>query len=181
MIIVNGVKVSNSNTTYHVLDKELLVIDKSVMELCKRPYYNHKNGCPNYNKNPSCPPKTKLITEFLDFEEPIYVFYNCFNLKGHVDVLKKKHPNWTNRQLYCCLYWQNKARKQIKDVMDSFVKFLKSKNDRYRFNTWFSLKPEAHGVNVTATMNNLGIRLEWPPINYAYQVGLVGVYVEEGK
>lgn len=34
--------------------------------------------------------------------------------------------------------------------------------------------PEACGVDVTATMKLIGIDLEWPPVNVAYQVALVG-------
>jgi hypothetical protein len=30
------------------------------------------------------------------------------------------------------------------------------------------------GVNVTATMDNAGIMLEWPPKNVAYQIALAG-------
>jgi len=33
---------------------------------------------------------------------------------------------------------------------------------------------EANGVNVTATMKKIGIELEWPPREYAYQVAVLG-------
>lgn len=31
------------------------------------------------------------------------------------------------------------------------------------------------GVNVTETMKNAGVILEWPPANIAYQIALAGV------
>ena len=35
--------------------------------------------------------------------------------------------------------------------------------------------PEACGVNLTATMQKIGIELEWPPENVAYQIVLAGI------
>ena len=35
--------------------------------------------------------------------------------------------------------------------------------------------PEGAGVNITETMKNAGIILEWPPVNYTYQVALAGI------
>lgn len=34
--------------------------------------------------------------------------------------------------------------------------------------------PEAMGVNVTATMKNLGVTLEWPPQKVVYKVAIIG-------
>ncbi|HUS88307.1 MAG TPA: hypothetical protein VMW91_02880 [Desulfosporosinus sp.] len=38
--------------------------------------------------------------------------------------------------------------------------------------------PEAMGVNVTATMKNLGIELEWPPQNVVHKVAIIGIRKE---
>ena len=35
--------------------------------------------------------------------------------------------------------------------------------------------PEAMGVNVTATMKNLGVKLEWPPETVVHKVAIIGV------
>lgn len=32
------------------------VIDYKMRALCVKPYYNHKKGCPNFNKKAGCPP-----------------------------------------------------------------------------------------------------------------------------
>jgi hypothetical protein len=37
------------------------------------------------------------------------------------------------------------------------------------------LVPEAHGLNVTATMKSIGIELEWPPKTVTYQIALASV------
>ena len=35
-------------------------------------------------------------------------------------------------------------------------------------------RPEAGGVDVTATMKKIGVNLEWPPEHMVYLVALVG-------
>ncbi len=37
--------------------------------------------------------------------------------------------------------------------------------------------PEAIGVNVTQTMESIGILLEWPPVHKTYQVAIAGVRI----
>ena len=32
---------------------------------CTLPYPGHKNGCPNYDKNPLCPPNIKIMENHL--------------------------------------------------------------------------------------------------------------------
>jgi predicted metal-binding protein len=152
-----------------------LEIDKSVRALCLTPYPGHPKGCPNYNKRNDCPPKVDLVEQVLDLEKQVYVVYNRFHLAEHVQTLKRKHPKWSQRQLECCLYWQGKARKQLREQVGDLLYQL------YHFSTYgpgseptVLYTPEACGVDVTATMASLGITLEWPPRTYTYQVALVG-------
>jgi hypothetical protein len=77
-----------------------------------------------------------------------------------------KHPNWTDRQIRCCLYWQSKARKELREKLKLFL----SEHPEFIVLT----TPEACGVDVDATMASLGAKLEWPPVSLAYQVALVG-------
>ena len=100
------------------------VVDLQMRKLCCRPYYNHKNGCINFNKKKDCPPNCPVITDVLDFSEPIYAIYNVFNFGSHVTKMKKKHPEWTKRQCECCLYWQPKARKQLREKIQLFLKYF---------------------------------------------------------
>ena len=142
------------------------VIDFSVRELCKRPYYLHKKGCPNFNKRNFCPPKISTIDKILDLDKPIYIIYNRFNFYDHVKKMRIKHSNWSSKQLECCLYWQGTARKQLKDKIIIFKKLYP--------NLFILKSPEACGVNLTATMEKIGIDLEWPPKKYTYQIVLSG-------
>ena len=134
------------------------IIDSRMMSLCKTPYHNHPKGCPNFNKKDICPPRTKLFGNY----KKVFAIYNVFNLKSHVDRMRSLHPDWTYRQLSCCLYWQPKARKQLREKVKNFLR----ENDGYKIIN----NPEAMGVNITETMKNAGIILEWPPMKNTYQI-----------
>ena len=141
-----------------------IVYEKSIQHLCVRPYPNHKKGCPNYNKKRICPPNQLLINEIIDLNKNAYVIYTDFNLGNHVIKMKERHPIWSERQLYCCLYWQKRARKT------HFEELFKSRVRGRLLNIIHC--PEAHGVNVTALMKVVGIELEWPPRNITRIVSL---------
>jgi predicted metal-binding protein len=170
------------------------VIDYSVRGLCCKPYPLHKNGCPNFNHKEGCPPNAKLFDKVFDLNKPIYAIYNVFDFKSHVEKMRAANPGWSQAQLTCCLYWQNGARKQLSTEIFRFLheharfdvnlyvavalykgleKDLKHWSDRI-----IPSPPEAMGVNLTATMKNAGIELEWPPVEKAYQIALAGILIE---
>lgn len=134
---------------------ETLVINKRFQDICIRPYPNHPKGCPNYNKKAGCPPDQPFLNEVLDFEKPIYVIYTDFPIGEHASQMKQKHPEWTERQIYNCLYWQPRARKIHRQEEERALRsYAIQKIERC---------PEALGLNVTEMMKTLGIELEWPP------------------
>jgi len=142
------------------------VRDASVRNLCVRPYPGHPGGCPNYGKRPSCPPRAPMLKRLIRLSDPVYVVWNQFDLGTHCEVMRQKHPDWTERQVRCCLYWQPKARKELRvsiAAMHSQMPWLLT-----------VMCPEACGVDITATMARVGIEIEWPPVKWAYQVALAG-------
>ena len=82
--------------------------------------------------------------------------------------MESKHPNWSQRQIDCCLYWQGSLNKKLREEVFQLM--------RYRFPSSYkaSFCPEAMGMNVTATLKNLGIKLEWPPETIVYKVAIIG-------
>ena len=148
------------------------VIIRPVHSLCVKPYLNHKNGCPRYGKKEGCPPGVPMFDSFYDLSKSVYAIYNKFDFKGHVDRMREKFPDWSKRQLECCLYWQGTARKNLKERIEIFKMIA---HREYFVNT----VPEAMGVNVTETMKRVGIELEWPPVNVAYQIAMAGREVYE--
>ena len=107
-----------------------------------------------------------MLDEALRLDEPVHVIYNRFPLGEHVQRMRARHPNWSERKLRCCLYWQGTARKQLRQRVNAFLAEHPGLVALYT--------PEGCGVDVTATMAQIGITLEWPPQKYAYQVALVG-------
>lgn len=144
------------------------VIDYSVRALCVKPYPLHPKGCPNLGKCERCPPHAPLYDQVYDLSQPVYAVVNEFDLAGHVERMKAKNPTWTDRQLYCVLYWQNTARKQLEVKIESLCCGILSSYSAER-------TPEAMGVNITETLANVGIVLEWPPKRVARHVALLGI------
>ena len=148
------------------------VIDKRVRELCYKPYTNHPKGCPNYGKRETCPPKAVLLPDYFDISKPIMVVWADFNLGQHREKMMLKHPNWSRRQLDCCLYWQGKVTKRLKQE----VKYNLGRSDLFQNlkNLAATYCPEAMGVNVTETMKNVGLILEWPPVKIVRKIAFIG-------
>ena len=143
------------------------VIDEKARVLCLRPYPGHPHGCPNWGKRPACPPAAPLFQDVLDLDGPVHAAYSTFDLAAHVARLRIRHPSWSERRLRCCLYWQGTARKRLRGIVEAFLSEHPTHITVYC--------PEACGVDVTATMAAIGIRLEWPPRRVAYQVALIGL------
>lgn len=146
------------------------VIDTSVRNLCSRPYPNHPKGCPNYGKRDMCPPQSPLLWDKFDENMKVYALWADFDLGAHVRRMKEKHPEWSYRQLSCCLYWQGTARKFMKKEAFKWL----SEFDTARM-LGVTACPEAMGVNVTATMKSIGVELEWPPKNITRVIWVAGV------
>ena len=145
----------------------VLLADAVVPSLCMQPYPNHPHGCPNFGKRDTCPPKAPRLGDIVDLSKSVYAIWNVFNLAEHVVRMYVRHPEWSARQLRCCLYWQGTARKALRENIAAF-------RTAHRECTRILLCPEACGVNVTATMKGIDISLEWPPQEFAYQVALAG-------
>jgi len=144
------------------------VVQPRVRKLCVGAYPNHPKGCPNFNKKDGCPPNVPLIGQTIDLTDTVYAIWNVFPYMEHVEKMRTKHPDWSERQLACCLYWQGTARKQLRAEVR---KFLQERGAGWKICDC----PEAQGVNLTETMKSLGIELEWPPKTVTYQIVLAGV------
>lgn len=141
--------------------------------LCVKPYPRHPRGCPNFGRALRCPPKVGLLSDLFDLTRPCFAVWNSFNLAEHVAHMRAVHPTWTRAQLECCLYWQGAARKHLKHECDMFR--------RVHVGYATDWCPEAMGLNVTATMLQIGVVLEWPPVVKTFQVAFAGVLrAEEG-
>lgn len=155
---------------YRCTNFNKIVIDSSVRNLCGNPYPNHPKGCPNKGKKPTCPPRSPFLEDVYDLRTGLIFVWIEFNIGVHIARMARKHPNWSQRQKECCLYWQGTANRMLKDaVVEVECKFV------YPSKWKTSFCPEAMGVNVTATMKNLGVELEWPPQEIVRKVAIIGI------
>ena len=161
-----------------------LVIDLRARKWCKLPYgksydkngkikrkrdgsikYSHPEGCPNYDKQERCPPKTSLDEHYLDINDKHWVIVFEFDMKSHIIKRKKKFPHYTMKQCRNVLHWHGKAKKKLRLVCEAFCKGT----DRI-----FTLTPEGKGIHVIKTAKNLGIPIKAKCIDTIYLIALVG-------
>lgn len=174
---------------YSYISPEELVIDYSVRDLCKTPYPNHPKGCPNYGKRDTCPPKMKKIEDLFDISDGIWLVWVEFDFASHVNRMAQLHPNWSQRQKECCLYWQGGVNKKLREESKRILQEVSKKYTPVYKQPRLKISycPEAMGINVTATMKNIQfdmdtwppkqikIALEWPPKNVVRKVAIIGV------
>ena len=137
-------------------------------KLCTLPYPKHKQGCPNYGKSKNCPPQTKLLQTEYDLKNKNYFCVLKFDFKKHKEKMLRKHPNWTQKQAGCCLYWQGAVRKRLREECQLFCK------NRLPVSYDYELIPEAKGLDVFKTAQYHKIYLERNPVNYIYKIAFIG-------
>jgi hypothetical protein len=126
---------------------------------CTLPYPRHPHGCPNY---PECVEGQPSLTQ-LEAIHPYAKWYAVieeFGLKDFSERMKQQHPDWSDRQSRCVLYWQASVRKRLLRKMRYYAGKLVEDNPDLCGKPLDILHiPEASGVNVFATMNRVGIVL----------------------
>jgi hypothetical protein len=89
-----------------------------------------------------------------------------FDLAEHAERMKRRHPEFTERQARCCLYWQNTVRKYLGEMT-----FATMRRTNYSRHTDI---PEAMGLNLFRTMHNVGIVLERNPKRFVHKIAMLG-------
>ena len=138
-------------------------------------YPGHPKGCPNYNERSTCPPSSPKLEDVFDIQKGFWVVWNEFDIAAHTCNMIQEHPDWTERQSRCCLYWQQTARKQLEKEIQHCLYIICNKK-------WqVARTPEAMGMDVTATMKSIGVDLEWPPVRIARQIAIIGCVLTPKK
>jgi len=144
---------------------EKVVIDLRAREWCKMSYPNHPKGCPNYGQRDACPPQAPIWNNVM--QKPYILVAVNFNLQEWANKMKEKHSNWSDRQCRCCLYWQGKVRKILKEECKKII----SKNSKLVV----SYCPEAMGVHVFETCYKVGIKLHKNPQDIVWKIAILGI------
>lgn len=139
--------------------------------LCVKPYHRHKVGCPNYGNKPDCPPLAPLYGTVFDLGADNFALGVSVDIQMHIETMRERHPSWSEYQLRNPLYWQGSIRKLLKKRVHAFI----NEKPLYRA----TLRPEAMGVNVVKTLENVGKRLEWYPSTIITKIALLGIPVSD--
>ena len=137
---------------YWIIKVKKLYHCKKAPTWCKLPYPGHPKGCPMYGTRDKCPPEAPYITEIMDITKDMYIVFSEFNLENHVEKMRKRHSDWTERQLRNCLYWQGTSRKQLRERVKQAIKLLGT--------TTHTVMPHASGIQVYRTCRHSGLLLE---------------------
>jgi predicted metal-binding protein len=144
---------------------EQMVLLKDSGRLCRLPYPAHPNGCPNYGKLEDCPPRAPYLFKFFDKNQKFCLVVYEFNMMEHMAKMRLRNPKWSDKQLRNVYYWQNTVRAKLNQVCRNICNLG---FDR------FTLKPEAMGLNLFATMRKFGLKLKKNPTDIVYKIALVG-------
>jgi len=148
-----------------VLSLSEVVIDPKVREMCRLPYPDHPQGCPNFGRKRGCPPNRPLFA----LRPPYFAIINEFDLASHLERLRAQHPQWTEPQFECRLRWI--AGRELAAELSQFrLSYPLLSTDTC---------PEASGVDVTGTLRRAGVVLEWPPAKVVRQVAIAGAVNRE--
>jgi predicted metal-binding protein len=171
------------NISYHEINKDSIKFTTKTRRWCRLPYLKHPNGCPNYGKNSLCPPKAPFLKTTIDKFNHFYLIIGKFNLVKYKKGMLRRHPNWSDRQAKCVLYWQGSAKKHMKEYIKTIYEkhtennmFLLSsgsgfKNVKIPQKKIYSM--EAAGINVFETLRKNNIEFELKPENYILLVNLL--------
>ena len=140
----------------------------SPRSMCIRPYKNHKYGCPNFGKLPTCPPNIPCMYDQVFDISDVYAVVTKFYLEEYFNKRREKRPNLAEGQIKNIRIWQPIAIKENDYAISDFYKENHSKKDYVATRLL-----ECMGVDVISTMKEVGVEIKFPVEDYAYRVAFV--------
>ena len=106
------------------IEPETIVFSEKVRTYCKYPYPmpnpTHPDGCPNYGKNPLCPPNAPYRPEIKERYDTFVIAYVRFDIEKYVELIRPRFPKWSIGQLRNSRLWQPKVKSILKDHVNTF-------------------------------------------------------------
>ena len=146
----------------------------SPRSMCITPYKNHKYGCPNFGKLPTCPPNIPCMYDQIFDTSDVYAVVTKFYLEEYFKKRRENRPDLAEGQIRNIRIWQPIALKENDYAISEFYKENPSKKDYVATRLL-----ECMGVDVINTMKNVGIEIKFPVEDYAYRVAFVAKAYEE--
>ena len=163
--------------------KTSIIFDPIVQSYCKNPEYI----CPYYGHSWACPPKAPYLEkEIMNFEK-FYLIYTKFEFKEKDHNKKRIGLGYSHmrgimeQEMERFLNQYQGDLKEIKILWDGHCRICEKENKKCsideatpcRYPEKIRYSMEAVGIDVTKTVRNLNIDIEWPPINHVFRFGLV--------
>lgn len=148
------------------------VIDvKLIAPLCRHPYHGHPKGC-KYG----C--RKKFYYDVVDPDQDIFALYFSMDLRPLYEKMQQEHPEWTIWQVRNIRYWTATKKRLQRDLFREFIevkginwaRVLNRNPDRINY---------TFGIHYDATMEQIGIDLQWPPEPFPLTIEFVGRPVRE--
>ncbi len=138
------------------------------VKMCLNPYYRHPKGCPNFHIKKGCPPEVLNISQQYDTEHLNMILLK-FPFEQYISAKSQIHPQWPLRQLANPRHWQGHLRSTLYRYWDTI-------KDEYPSSTLIT-GPEAMGINVGSTLENMNIPLKWFEENEKEEIVSVPEYI----
>lgn len=140
----------------------------SPRSMCIKPYKNHKYGCPNFGKLPTCPPNISCMYDQIFDINDVYAVVTKFNLEEYYNKRRVNRPDLAEGQIRNIRVWQPIAIKENDYAISDFYKENPSKIDYVSTRLL-----ECMGVDVISTMKEAGVIIKFPVEEYAYRIAFV--------
>ena len=145
----------------------------SPRSMCITPYKNHKNGCPNYGKLPTCPPNIPCMYDQIFDISDVYAVVTKFYLEEYFNQRRKKRPDLPEGQIRNIRNWQPIALKENDYAISEFYK------ENENLSEYVSTRLlECMGVDVVNTMKEVGVYIKFPVEEIAYRVSFVARIID---
>ncbi len=146
----------------------------SPRSMCIKPYKNHKYGCPNFVKLPTCPPNIPCMYDQIFDISDVYAVVTKFYLEEYFNKRREKRPDLAPGQIRNIRIWQPIDIKENDYAISEFYKENPNKS-----NYVSTRLLECMGVDVINTMKEVGVEIRFPVTEYAYRIAFVAKVYEE--
>ena len=165
------------------IPKNAIIFDPKVQSYCNNPKFK----CPYYGHSWACPPEAPYLEDEIMKYENFYLIYTKLNLKNDSRKENRKKYNYNKmrkimeREMEKFIILHQNKFNEIRILWDGHCRICEKENlkcsidddspCRYPDKIRYSM--EAVGINVSQTVKNVDIDIEWPPVNHVYRFGLV--------
>lgn len=190
---------TNSKVKHELLAIEInfndIFFDPQVQTYCNNPKFK----CPNFAHSWACPPIAPYLEDKVSQFNKFYLIYYKYDLNKYVKDLKSRNSNLSEERIRNDFYRKEFMRDHIDDEIQDFIDHYtepykkifilwdgycrlcakQGKSCTYdsetscRYPEQIRYSMEAVGIDVTKTVSQLNLDIEWPPINHAYRFGLI--------